>query len=104
MYIAPDSTIEFYETNLDKSYNDTLYFKQGGAGIAAQREYFNSVLRREIDNNSYIRKGVGVIYVELPISELYKYDYMGLWQYHHLYTSGYDTSVNRKPLAITENI
>lgn len=77
MYIAPDSTIEFYKTNLDKSYNDTLYFQQGGAGIAAQREYFNSVLQKEIDENSYIRKNVGVIYVELPISELYKYDYMG---------------------------
>ena len=77
MYIAPDSTIEFYKTNLDKSYNDTIYFGQGGTGIAAQRQYFNSVIGKEIDNNSYIRKGRGVIYVELPISELYKYDYMG---------------------------
>lgn len=77
MYIEPDSTIEFYKTNLDKSYNDTIYFGQGGTGIAAQRQYFNSVIGKEIDNNSYIRKGTGAIYVELPISELYKYDYMG---------------------------
>lgn len=77
MYIAPDSTIEFYKTNLDKSYNDTIYFGHGGTGIAAQRQYFNSVIGKEIDNNSYIRKGKGVIYVELQISELYKYDYMG---------------------------
>lgn len=77
MYVAPDSTIEFYKTNLDKSYNDTFYFGISGTRIADQRVYFNSVIGKEIDNNSYIRKGTGVIYVELPISEVYKYDYMG---------------------------
>lgn len=79
MYIAPDSTIEFYNVKLDKSYNDTIFFGEGGSAsaLSKQRAYFNSHIIAEIDANSYIRKSTGVLYVELPISTVTNCDYLG---------------------------
>lgn len=79
MYIAPDSTIEFYNVKLDKSYNDTIFFGEAGTTttLAKQRAYFNSHIIMEIDNNSYIRKDNGVIYVERTTSALSSCDYIG---------------------------
>lgn len=73
MYVAPNSTIVLCKNlKIDNSYSDTIYF----SSASAQAAYFKSKAIATIDNNTYVRKGLGKVRVGIPIASLYKCNYM----------------------------
>ena len=73
MYVAPNSTIVLCKNlKIDNSYSDTIYF----TSASAQEAYFKSKAIATIDNNTYVRKGLGKVRVGIPITSLYKCNYM----------------------------
>lgn len=73
MYVAPNSTIVLCKNlKIDNSYSDTIYF----SSASAQEAYFKSKAIATIDNNTYVRKGLGKVRVGIPIASLYKCNYM----------------------------
>ena len=73
MYVAPNSTIVLCKNlKIDNSYSDTIYF----TSASAQEAYFKSKAIATIDNNTYVRKGLGKVRVGIPIASLYKCNYM----------------------------
>ena len=73
MYVAPNSTIVLCKNlKIDNSYSDTIYF----TSASAQEAYFKSKAIATIDNNTYVRKGLGKVRVGIPIASLYNCNYM----------------------------
>lgn len=73
MYVAPNSTIVLCKNlKIDNSYSDTIYF----TSASAQEAYFKSKTIATIDNNTYVRKGLGKVRVGIPIASLYNCNYM----------------------------
>ena len=73
MYVSPNSTIVLCKNlKIDNSYSDTIYF----TSASAQEAYFKSKAIATIDNNTYVRKGLGKVRVGIPIASLYNCNYM----------------------------
>ena len=73
MYIEPSTNIYFLkDCPLESSYDHTLWFDN----VAAQTDYFKSLIKYRIPKNTYQRKDRGYMKVQLPVEQLYDCNYI----------------------------
>lgn len=73
MYIEPNTTLQLFRgLKLDGDYANTMWF----SNITAQNSFFTGLRPIGLANYSYQRKDIGVIKVQLPISQAYNLTYM----------------------------
>ena len=77
MYIAPNSTIKILkEVPLDPTYDHTIYFPVGDAGLATQTAYFSSKAKYTFTEQSYQRVNRGWIRLAAVADNLYDCNYL----------------------------
>lgn len=77
MYIAPNTNIKILRNvPLDATYDHTIYFAPGTAGLTAQYNYFNSKVKYNLTEQSYQRVKKGRIRVNVLADNLYDCNYL----------------------------